>query len=308
MTTSAGRIAAIALAALVLGALFAGASTLFVRLSDLGPIASAFHRAFLAVPALFLLAYLPATSRREVRPSRRRSWILLVLAGVFFAGDLFFWHLAIVNTTVANATLLATMSPIFVTVLVFVLDGERPSPIFLVGMVLAIAGAGTIIGDSLTFNPERTLGDFYGICTAVFLAGYLVAVGKLRGGGSRVTAMAVMLWSSIVTAAVLLPLALAMEGDIVAATWQGWAVLLALALISHVGGQGLIAYAMAHLPTSFTSVALVLEVVAAATLGWMFLAEALGPWQWLGAAIVIAGVVVARRGSRRPPESPPATV
>lgn len=304
----AGRIAAVALSALVLGALFAGASTLFVRLSDLGPIASAFHRAFLAVPALFVLAYVPATSRREVRPSRRRSWLLVLLAGVFFAGDLFFWHLAIVHTTVANATLLATMSPIFVTVLMLVLFGERPTPVFLVGMALAIAGAATIIGDSLAFSPERIEGDLYGICTAVFLAGYLMALGRLRAGGGRLSAMAVMLWSSIVTAAVLLPLALLIDGDVIAASWQGWAVLVALALVSHVGGQGLIAYAMAHLPTSFTSVALVLEVVAAATLGWLFLSEALGPWQWLGAAIVIAGVVVARRGSRRPPEAVPGAV
>lgn len=306
MSDASGRIAGVALAALVVGAMCAGASTLFVRLSELGPVASAFYRAFLAVPALVLLASVPARSPAEVRPGRRHGWVLLGLAGAFFAGDLFFWHLAIVHTTVANATLLATMSPIFVTVLMFALFGERPTPVFMVGMGLAILGAATIIGDSIAFDPQRTRGDLYGLCTAVFLAGYLISVGRLRAGGGRLSAMAVMLWSSIVTAAVLLPLAYAMEGDLVAVTWRGWAILLALALISHVGGQGLIAYAMAHLPTSFTSVALVLEVIAAAALGWLFLGEDIGPLQWLGAAVVIAGVIVARRGSRRPAGTPPA--
>lgn len=306
MSVSGSRIAALALAALVVGALFAGASTLFVRLSELGPIASAFYRAFLAVPALLVLTYVPAGSPREVRPSRRRNWVLLGLAGAFFAGDLFFWHLAIVNTTVANATLLATTSPIFVTVLMFLLFRERPTSVFLVGMILTLAGAATIIGDSIAFEPERTRGDLYGLCTAVFLAGYLISVGRLRAGGGRLSAMAVMLWSSIVTAAVLLPLAYVMEGDLIAVTWRGWSMLLALALVSHVGGQGLVAYAMAHLPTSFTAVGLVLEVVAAAGLGWLFLAEDIGLWQWLGAAIVIAGVIVARLGSRRTSTAAPA--
>jgi len=40
------------------------------------------------------------------------------------------------------------------------------------------------------------------------------------------------------------------------------------------------------------------EVVAAAVLGWVFLNEPLAPLQWLGAAVVILGVVVARKGSR----------
>eukprot|EP01035_Chromulina_nebulosa_P036559 gene36559-49261_t len=36
--------------------------------------------------------------------------VTMLLAGAFFFGDLFFWHLAIFRTTIANATLLATLS------------------------------------------------------------------------------------------------------------------------------------------------------------------------------------------------------
>ena len=55
MSEAQRKASLIALCALVLGAWFAGASTLFVRLSELGPIATAFHRVFLSVPALFVL-------------------------------------------------------------------------------------------------------------------------------------------------------------------------------------------------------------------------------------------------------------
>ncbi len=292
-----------ALAALIAGALFAGASTLFVRLNELGPISSAFHRAFLALPALWLLMAWEDRRARQGRGQvplstalRPRDYALLALAGLFFAGDLFFWHLSIMNTAVANATLLATLSPVYVTVILFMLFRERVTSVFLAGTALAIAGAGLLIGDSLAFRPERLQGDLYGVVTGLFLAGYMVTVGRLRlrvGVGTGT----LMFWSSLVTALALLPLALILEDRLLAETAFGWLMLVTLALVSHVAGQGLVALAMAYLPTAFAAVGLIMEVVAAALLGWLFLGEGLAPLQWLGAVVVVAGIVVARRGS-----------
>mgnify|MGYP001173232899 CR=1 FL=1 len=298
MSEAQRKASLIALCALVLGAWFAGASTLFVRLSELGPIATAFQRVFLSVPALFVLVAWRPDSRPDGsgQPADAREFAILALAGAFFAGDLIFWHLAIMNTTVANATLLATMSPIYVTVGMFALFGERPSGRFLAGMALAIFGAALLISGTVAFSPERVFGDVCGIVTGFFFAGYMITVGRLR---NRLTTAAVMFWSTVVTAFILLPVAWLWEGKLAAATLYGWAVLVALALVSHVGGQGLIAYALAHLPTAFSSLTMVLEVFAAAFLGWVFLSEPLGLWQWAGAAVIIAGLVVARRGEAK---------
>ncbi|MEE8445024.1 MAG: EamA family transporter, partial [Alphaproteobacteria bacterium] len=54
-----------------------------------------------------------------------------------------------------------------------------------------------------------------------------------------------------------------------------------------------------HLPAAFSSVGLLLEPVAAALLGWMILAEAISPWQAAGGAIILWGILLARRGSRQ---------
>ena len=94
-------------------ALFAGAtgiacSPIFVRLSELGPSATAFHRVFLALPLLWLwLALEPRGRTKAHRTGRSDGW-LLILAGVLFAGDLGVWHWSIAYTSVANATLFAT--------------------------------------------------------------------------------------------------------------------------------------------------------------------------------------------------------
>ena len=79
---------------------------------------------------------------------------------------------------------------------------------------------------------------------------------------------------------------------------RGWLLLLGLALVSDVGGQSLIAYALAHLPASFSSVTLLVQPVMAAVFAWLILNEALHAWQALGGALVLAGIVWARRESQ----------
>jgi drug/metabolite transporter (DMT)-like permease len=75
-------------------------------------------------------------------------------------------------------------------------------------------------------------------------------------------------------------------------------VLLGLAWITHAGGQGLITYALAHLPAAFSSVGLLLQPVLAAAFAWALLAEPLGALQFAGGAVVLAGIYLAHRGAK----------
>ncbi len=286
-----------ALIALFLGAALIGASPIFVRFSELGPMATAFHRPFLALPALALWM---ASERRGATPARRpatrRDYLLLLLAGAFFAGDLSFWHLSILHTSVANATLFANFAPIFVTVGGWLLFGHRVTRLYTAGLALSIGGAALLAGGSLTDAPEHLAGDAFGMVTAVFLACYILAVSRLRAGFSAATIMG---WSSLGTALVMLPVTLLAGESLIAPSLHGWAVLIGLALLSHAAGQGLIAYALAHLPAGFSSVGLLFEPVAAALLAWVLLAEAVTPWQAAGGAVILWGILLARSGSRR---------
>ena len=82
-------------------------------------------------------------------------------------------------------------------------------------------------------------------------------------------------------------------------TLAGWAFLIALAAGPQVFGQGLIAWALAHLPVAFASVSLLVQPVTAAAVAWLLFDEVIGPQQAIGGVIVLAGIVLARRGSTR---------
>jgi drug/metabolite transporter (DMT)-like permease len=284
-----------ALAALALGAVAIAFSPIFVRLSELEPTATAFHRAFLAVPLLFGLSGARTGRALPVAGMTRRDVAAIALAGVFFAGDLAFWHWSIRYTAVANATLFSNVAPLFVALGAFVLFKERFSRTFLAGLALAMTGAAILMGNSASIDPDHLLGDAFGLITAVFYAAYILAIARVR---ARFSTLAVMSISSAATALALFPVAWASGEAMVPATAAGWAILIGLAWISHSGGQGLIAYALAHLPAAFSSVGLLLQPVVAALLAWALLAEPLGAVQALGIAVVLSGIYLARRGSR----------
>lgn len=138
-------------------------------------------------------------------------------------------------------------------------------------------------------------GDALGVVTAVFYAGYLLAVKGLRDRGE--TTLHLMAVTSTVTALFLFPAALASGEPMLPASAVGWWMLVGLALVSHAAGQGLIAYALAHLPAAFSSVSLLFQPVMAALFAWLLLSESLAPLQVLGGTVVLVGIFLARRGS-----------
>src|SRR4051794_8676305 len=154
----------LAFAALVFGAVAMGASVLFVRWADVGPYASAFWRVFLALPFLWLWM------RLETRSGAARPPIdgAVFLAGLLFTGDLFFWHLAILGTTVANATFLSTTAPIWVALGAWLVLSEQVGARTLAGLALCIMGGFALVGESYSLMPQRLIGDLYGLATAMF--------------------------------------------------------------------------------------------------------------------------------------------
>jgi drug/metabolite transporter (DMT)-like permease len=281
-----------ALAALFCGATFIALSPIWVRMADVGPTASAFWRVALAVPLLWsLVALLPRDA-----PAPRPRGPLLAAAGLAFAGDLAFWHWSIQATSVANATLLANLSSIFVTLAAWMLWRQRPSGLFLVGLALALGGVALLVRASLGAATGALVGDAYGVVTAMFYAWYLLTVKTLRDRGAAT--LRLMATTTTLTAGVLLPLSLASGETMLPAGPRGWLVLLGLAWITHAGGQGLITFALAHLPAAFSSVGLLLQPVLAAAFAWVLLHEQVVPLQMAGGAVVLAGIYLARRGSR----------
>lgn len=280
-----------ALPALLAGALAMGISPVFVREAGVGPFASAFWRVGGALPLLLL--WTVVDSRRSGRPLAEllRLDVPVILAGLFFAGDLVFWHLAITHTTVANATFLATMAPVWVALGSGFFIGERVPRSIFAGLGLCLAGAAFLIGMTWRVSPQHLGGDLAGLATSVFFGAYFlpVRVARRRHSAARITFL-----STLVTSVILFAVALAAEPRLLPETAAGAGAIVGLAFVSHAGGQGLLAFALGHLPAAFSALVIFLEAIAAALLGWIFLGEPVSAAQAVGGLLILAGIQVAR--------------
>lgn len=280
------------LPALIAGGVAIGFAPIFVRLSEVGPSATAFWRLLLALPVL--LAWSGASGERG--GTAGRDWRPLAMAGVCFAGDLALWHWSIKFTSVANSTLEANLASVFVVAFGWLAFGQRVSGRFGLAMVIALGGTALLVGRNAQFSPTSLRGDLLGVATAVFYAGYLLSVRAARTRGWATGT--IMAASGVVTAVTLLPIALISGETMWPATPRGWAVLAGLAVVSHLGGQSLIAYALAGLPASFASVGLLVQPATAAVAAWLLLGETLTAGQLAGGLLLLVGILLARRETR----------
>ena len=289
----------IAILALFVGAVTIAFAPILVRLSEVGPSATGFHRFLLAIPLYWAMtATLPRATVAEgsERPTSVRDFVLIAMAGVYLAADVAVWHYSIQMTSVANSTLLANVAPVFVVLAGWILFGTRVTGTYMIGLAAAMTGVFILSRASLSLSEEHFIGDLLGVLTAVFYAAYQMSVERLRKRFSTVT---IMKYAIPASALIMLPVALASGDDLLPVTLAGWGFLIALAAGPQVFGQGLIAWALAHLPVAFASVSLLVQPVTAALVAWALFGEQIGAQQAVGGVIVLAGIMLARRGSIR---------
>jgi drug/metabolite transporter (DMT)-like permease len=257
----------------------------FVRHADSGPVSAGFWRLLLAVPLLFLLARL---NREKVTGYSRATWLAIAGAGVFFGLDIASWHIGIGMTRMANATLFGNAGSLVVIAVGLYALHRAPRSGEWLAFALAIGGSAILLGRSLEIGRSTLIGDLFCIAAGLLYAGYILLLQKPR---ATMGSWALVAWSSVAGVPVMLAAALYLGEPVWPSTW--WP-LLSLALLGQVAGQGLLVYAMRHFTPLVFGLALLTQPAIAVAVGWLAYGEALVPVDFLGMAMVAAGLALAR--------------
>jgi drug/metabolite transporter (DMT)-like permease len=276
----------LAFAALIAGNAALAFGPWFVRLTDTGPVSAAFWRVLLATPLLVILTL--ATSERRGFALPRPLWLMLAFSGLCFAGDLGSWHVGILKTTLANATLFGNCATIFYPVYGFIVARAWPTRMQSVALLLAAIGAMLLIGHSYQLNPRNFAGDLLCLFAGLLYTAYFICMARIRASMAPMPALTLSTVASIVP---LLAIALLIGEPF----WpHHWTPLLALALVSQVFGQGCMIYALGRLSPLIVGLALLTQPVVAATVGWLVYNERLGVPDIGGAVLVAIALVLVR--------------
>jgi len=285
-----GAIAARPRLAALLGAMCIAFSGILYRWAEVSPSTGTVFRALFGLPLLGFVAWLEYRrfGRLPVRTVR-----LAAFAGVFFAGDLLFWHHAIGAVGAGLATVLGNLQVLVVGIVAWLAFGERPSrstflalPVVLVGVALI---SGAIGGGAYGANPG--LGAVLGFATALCYGGYLLLI---RRGGRDLRRPAGPVAIATVSTAIVAAVAGAIVGDLDPTPAIGSLLWLGLlGLTSQSLGYLLISISLPRLPAVMTSIILLSQPVMTVGLSILLLSEAPSPVQMLGVALVIGGIAIA---------------
>jgi drug/metabolite transporter (DMT)-like permease len=280
----AGRGVGLAPLALLASNLLLALGPWFVRIADVGPVSAAFWRMTLALPVLVVLTLTLSDARRL----RVGVLLTLVVAGAALATELALWYIGIHQTRLANATLFGTASSFLFPLYGFVAARALPTAVQAIALVLAAIGAALLLGRSAELSVAHVQGDLLCLAAGAILTIYLIALERSRA----VHPVAAL---TVATAAGVLPLlgAAVLLGERVLPV--NWAPLLALAVSSQILGQGLMIYAIGRLPTLLVGLALLLQPLISASIGWTVYGEQLGPIDVAGGLSIAAALVLVRR-------------
>ena len=265
-----------------------GGSGIFVKLSDSSPSLIAFYRSLFALP--FLYAWMKFEERNSSSDIiwDKKTFFFLFLGGLCFALDMSIWNWSLSFTSVANATLMANIAPVFVVIFGVLFLGYKIEISFVVTLVLALLGVFLVI---LPGEQIMVFGDSLGILAAVFYAGYILSIKDLT---YVLQPAKTLFYVTIITTLCLLPISL-IEADSLNLSKSEFFILISYAIFSQTFAQGLITLGISKVSAHLSSLVLLMQPVAAAFYGWFFLQELLSPLQMAGGLIVLAAIYLASR-------------
>jgi drug/metabolite transporter (DMT)-like permease len=263
-------------------------------LVEIGPLTVGAARALIAVPLLALVARAGAPLRWPLRATDYTVFVVLGLTGLVLNTTVWYW--GIQHTTALNAGIIGAAAPIFTAVAASALLHDRLTRRNWAGIGLSVmAVIVTVAKGSLAVLLELDVnrGDVIILLSQV---AWIVYTLYSRAALSTLPAAWVMAGAHVVSAAVLMPLALALEAPW-PAPWtapRGWVVIVYGAVpvtLGHLWFYAIVRIVGASRAATFMN--LMPFVVIA--LAWAIAGETVHAYHLVGAALVVAGVYLVTR-------------
>ncbi len=254
-------------------------------------------RSVATVPALVLAFWRMLTasgmlwSYSVIRPAGKLSSAnkkRIIFAGIFLGCHFACFFLGVRNTSIANATLLGCMAPIF-TVIISIFQKKKINKMTYVGLSVALIGGGIIQSGDLSLNNANLFGNSIALLSALFIAITFVLAEEIR----QETNSIVYGRSLFFVASITVLLIAATAGDSIMNFKAGdipW--FLFLGLVPSIFGHNLLNYAVKYItPTAVSAVPLG-EPIIASIFGLLLFGETIPFGALLGGPVVLIGVYI----------------
>lgn len=270
----------------ILAVISGSTSGILGRLITADPMAIGFYRLTLALPFFLIPVLLRKREAFKAVPARNLIWS--VVSGIFLFWHFLCWFIAVKNTTIASAIILADLHPLIVMgITVMILKKKIPIRAA-VGVFVALLGACLIVGFDYSFAGTQLYGDVMALFAAAAMGIYFCIGGVLRKdipGDVYITLVFSACW-------VCFSIGMVATGTpFFGYPLSDYLWLIVMTALCQIGAHAVMNWSMRFVPAMYVSAWSTAEIVSAPLLALWIFGEIPGPTKIIGGAIVIAGLL-----------------
>jgi drug/metabolite transporter (DMT)-like permease len=296
--SSEGR-ARLAISIAAIAVLAWGFGPLLVRGVDASAPTIVFWRLWLAMPVMLSAAYF--TGGRVSLPLLKSVFV----PGVLFGISTLVGFSSYQATSIANATLIGALQPVFMLFIGPLLFGDRSSARQIMLAVIALGGISTVVLGANQSSGASLHGDVLALINLGLFAIYFVRMKQVRNKG--IHSIALIAGVFFVAAVTVTPWVLLTSHDLGAIHGVDWFSILGMVVLSGLVGHGLMTWAQRHIDITVASLLMLGGPVISAIGAWVVFGQQLTGVQIGGALVVLTAllaIVLEVRTSAVPIEIP----
>lgn len=269
-------------------------ASILIKLCPAPPLVISTYR--LGLAAFFYL--LVSTARRkpvwQAFDKTQRKWA--IFSGLFLCIHFVAWISSLSYTSVANSVVLVQIFPVFVALGSWMLLGEKPNRLALIGIFLALCGSILISSFDESGGTSRALGNALAIVGAIGAAGYFIIGRKLR---THIDTLRYVSFVYSVAALLTFLITLSAGQPLTGFSASTYLYLFAIAMIPQVIGHTSLNWALKHFSATTVSIVTLSEPLGASVLALWILHESLSEVKIVAGLLILCGVALTILGERK---------
>ena len=271
--------------ALVIGIFAISTSAILIRWSSSEPLVIGSYRQTFAT--FLFLPFLLKDKFQEILNLSSREIFELVIIGILLGAHFGFWISSVKATSVAASVLLGTCHIVYVSIIGWVVFGEKLNSRGIIGTVIALVGIIILFWGDLVEDPGNFKGNFLAFISGILAGLYYLGGRKHRKNISLPTYAFVVYLSS----AIIMWFVVIIQGlEYKSMPNYELQLFFLMALVPTLLGHTMQNWALAFLPAYVISITLLAEPIGSGLLAWYIFSEVPSLGVLVGGLIVLVGV------------------
>ncbi len=280
--------------AIIIAILFVSTSAVIVKLSTAPASIIAMYRLLLALFIMLPVVYVKY--RHSFKTIQLSDWGYGSLAGISLAFHFILWFESLNYTSVASSVVLVTLQPLFAFIGTYLFFKEKLTLPAVAGGVTAVIGSIVISWGDFRLSGIALWGDLLALTACAMVTGYLLFGQNIRKRLDLIPYTFIVYGIAAVT---LVVYNLLLRYPFVSYPAPDWGYFLLLAIFPTLLGHSLLNWAVKWVSVNVISMSILFEPIGASILAYFILGETLHKMQWIGGAIILAGLYLFIRSYKR---------